>query len=131
MRRQWPGMIGGGIRRLETESGRTVNAGLATPDFGLVCANAYAVDRFCDKFESIELTPKERFHFMQLIVASLDEALRTRVLSAQQSEQRVERLLARNIVDYQYIIDYWGRTGVDIDLRVAPMMQRLKPALNG
>ena len=106
-------------------------AGLATPDFDLVCANAYAVDRFCDQFESIELTPKERFYFMQLIVASLDEALRTRVLSAQQSQQRVERLLARNIVDYEYIIDYWGRTGVDIDLRVAPMMQRLKPALNG
>jgi hypothetical protein len=38
----------------------------------------------------------------------------------------VERLLARDLVDYEYIIDYWGRTGVDIDLRVAPMMQRLK-----
>ena len=45
-------------------------AGLATPDFDLVCANAYAVDRFCDQFESIELTPKERFHFMQLIVVN-------------------------------------------------------------
>lgn len=51
-------------------------AGLATPDFDLVCANAHAVASFCDQFESIELTPKERFYFMQLIVASLDEALR-------------------------------------------------------
>jgi hypothetical protein len=106
-------------------------AGLATPDFDLVCANAEAVDRFCDQFESIELTLKERFYFMQLIVASVDEALRRGLLSARQSEQRVERLLAGNIVDYEYIIDYWGRTGVDIDLRVAPMMQRLKSALNG
>jgi hypothetical protein len=51
-------------------------AGLATPDFDLVYANAEAVDRFSDQFESIELTLEERFYFMQLIVASLDEALR-------------------------------------------------------
>ena len=106
-------------------------AELATPDFDLVCANAEAVDRFCDQFETIELTLKERFYFMQLIVASLDEGLRRGLLSARQSEQRVERLLAGNIVDYEYIIDYWGRTGVDIDLRVAPMMQRLKSAFKG
>ena len=68
---------------------------------------------------------------MQLIVASLDEALRSGMPSARELEQRVERLLARNIVDYAYIIDYWGRTGVDIDLRVAPMMQCLKSALSG
>ena len=68
---------------------------------------------------------------MQLIVASLDEALRRGVPSARESEQRVERLIARNIPDYECIIDYWGRTGVDIDLRVAPMMQRLRAVLNG
>jgi hypothetical protein len=51
-------------------------AWLATPDFDLVCANAHAVESFCDQFESIELTAKERFYFLQLIVASLDEALR-------------------------------------------------------
>lgn len=101
-------------------------AGLATQDFDLVCANAQAVDRFCDQFESIDLTPKERFYFMQLIVSSLDEALRKAEPSARQWELRVERLLARNIVDYEYIIDYWGRTGIDIDLRVAPMMHWLK-----
>lgn len=106
-------------------------AGLATPDFDLLCANALAVESFCDQFESIELTPKERFYFMQLIVASLDEALRGGVPSARESEQRVERLIARNIPDYEYIIDYWGRSGVDIDLRVAPMMQRLRSALHG
>jgi hypothetical protein len=106
-------------------------AKLAAPDFDLVCANAYAVASFCEQFESIELTPKERFYFMQLIVASLDEALRRGVSSARESEQRVERLIAGNIPDYEYIIDYWGRTGVDIHLRVAPMMQRLKSALNG
>jgi len=59
---------------------------------------------------------------MQLIVASLDEALRRGLPSARQSEQRVERLIARNTPDYEYIINYWGRTGVDIDLRVAAMM---------
>jgi hypothetical protein len=106
-------------------------AWLATPDFDIVCANAEAVERFCDQFESIELTPQERFYFMQLIVASLDEALRISVPSARESERRVERLIARNIADHEYIIDYWGRSGVDIDLRVAPMMQRLKSALNG
>jgi hypothetical protein len=106
-------------------------AWLATPEFDLVCANAEAVEGFCDQFESIELTPKERFYFMQLIVASLDEALRRGVPSARESEQRVEQLIARNIPDYEYIVDYWGRSGVDIDLRVAPMMQRLKSALNG
>jgi len=68
---------------------------------------------------------------MQLIVASLDEALRRGVPSARESEKRVERLIARNIPAYEYIIDYWGRTGVDIDLRVAPMMQRLRAVLNG
>jgi hypothetical protein len=57
--------------------------------------------------------------------------LRRGVPSARESEQRVERLIARNIRDYEYIIDYWGRRGVDIDLCVAPMMQRLKSALNG
>jgi hypothetical protein len=106
-------------------------AWLATPDFDLVCANAEAVERFCDQFESIELTRKERFYFMQLIVASLDEAFRSGVPSARESEQRVEQLIARNIRDYEYIIDYWGRSGEDIDLRVAPIMQRLKSALNG
>lgn len=63
---------------------------------------------------------------MQLIVASLDEALRKAIPSARESELRVERLLAGNIGDYEYIIDYWGRTGIDIDLRVASMVQRLK-----
>jgi hypothetical protein len=103
-------------------------AGLATQDFDLVFANARAVDRFCDQFESIDLTPRERHYFMQLIVASLDEALRKAAPSARESELRVERLLARDIRDYEYIIGYWGRTGIDIDLRVAPMMQRLKSA---
>ena len=106
-------------------------AGLATQDFDLVWANAHAVEKFCDQFEVINLTSKERFFFMQLIVASLDEALRRGVPSARESEKRVERLIARNIPAYEYIIDYWGRTGVDIDLRVAPMMQRLKSALKG
>jgi len=105
-------------------------AGLATQDFDLVYASAHAVNSFCDQFESVDLTLEERFYFMQLIVASLDEALRKAVPSACDSEQRVERLLARNIVDYEYIVDYWSRTGVDVDLRVAPMMQRLKSALN-
>ncbi len=103
-------------------------AGLATQDFDLVYANANAVNRFCDQFESVDLTLEERFYFMQLIVASLDEALHKAIPSARESEQRVEQLLARNIMDYEYIIDYWGRTGVDIELRVAPMMQRLKSA---
>jgi hypothetical protein len=40
-------------------------------------------------------------------------------------------MIARNIPAYEYIIDYWGRSGVDIDLRVSPMMQRLRSALNG
>jgi hypothetical protein len=101
-------------------------AGLATPDFDLVYANAEAVDRFCDQFQSIDLSREERFYFMQLIVASLDEALRRGVRCARELEERVERLLVRDLEDYEYIIDYWGRTGVDIDLRVAPMMQRLK-----
>lgn len=104
-------------------------SGLATPDFDLVCANANAVEEFCDQFESIDLDAKERFHFMQLIVASLDGALRKGSLSALKSERRVEQMLARDVVDYGYIIDYWGRTGVDINLRVAPMMHRLKSVL--
>ena len=103
--------------------------GLATPDFDLVCANANAVEEFCDQFESIDLDAKERFYFMQLIVASLDGALRKGSLSALESERRVEQLLARDVVDYGCIIDYWGRVGVDIDLRVAPMMHRLKSVL--
>jgi hypothetical protein len=73
-------------------------ATLATPDFDLVYANALAVEKFCDQFGSIELTPKERFYFMQLIVASLDEALRRRVPCARELEERVERLLARDLV---------------------------------
>jgi hypothetical protein len=75
-------------------------AGLATPDFDLVCANASAVEEFCDQFESIDLDAKERCYFMQLIVASLDEALRKGSLSALKSERRVEQLLARDVVDY-------------------------------
>jgi hypothetical protein len=64
--------------------------GLATPDFDLVYADARAVDHFCDQFESI--TAKERFYFMELIVASLEEALRQATPSARESELRVERL---------------------------------------
>ena len=111
---------------LRSLGGKIGIAGLTTPDFDLVYANAQAVDRFCDQFESIDLSREERFYFMQLIVASLDEALRRGVRYARELEERVGRLLARDLVDYEYIIDYWGRTGVDIDLRVAPMMQRLK-----
>jgi hypothetical protein len=78
-------------------------AWVATPDFDLVCANAEAVENFCDQFESIELTRKECFYFMQLIVASLDEALLRGVPSARESEQRVEQLIVRNIPDNEYI----------------------------
>ena len=60
------------------------------------------------------------------VVASLDEALRGGVRCVRELEERVELLLVRDLADCEYIIDYWGRTGVVIDLRVAPMMQRLK-----
>src|SRR5579862_538503 len=91
---------------LRNLGGKIGVAGLATPDFDLVYANAQAVEKYCDQFESIELTPEERFYFMQLIVASLDEALRRGVQCARELEERVERLLARDLVDYEYIIDY-------------------------
>ncbi len=62
---------------------------------------------------------------MRLIIASLDEASRRGVPSARASEQRVERLIARNTPAYEYIIDYWGRSGVDIDPGVSPMKPRI------
>ena len=95
---------------LRNLGGKIGIAGLATPDFDLVHANAEAVDRFCDQFESIELSREERVYFMQLIVASLDEALRGGVRCARELEERVERLLVRDLADCEYIIDYWGRS---------------------
>jgi hypothetical protein len=99
-------------------------SGMAMQDFDLIFADANRVDRFCDQFESIDLTPVERFHFMQLIVASLDLALEGQLEGSQASAQRVERLLLKDLPDYKYIIDYWGRT--DTELHTVPMMSRLK-----
>ena len=97
---------------------------LSMQDFDLEFADAGGVENYCDLFEKIDFTPPERFHFMQLIVASLDLALEKRVPGSVASEQRVERLLFEDLADYKYIIDYWGRT--DSKLRTIPMMTRLK-----
>jgi hypothetical protein len=97
---------------------------LAMQDSDLVFADAHGVDRHCDQFETIDLTPPERFHFLQLIVASLDCALRQNVPGSKLSEHRVEKLLLRDLAEYKYIIDYWGRA--DSELNTVPMMQRLK-----
>jgi hypothetical protein len=97
---------------------------LSMQDFDLVFADASGVENYCDQFETIELTPPERFHFMQLIVASLDLALEKGVPGSEANEQRVERLLLKELADYKYIIDYWGRS--DSELHTTPMMARLK-----
>src|SRR5688572_27376333 len=97
---------------------------LSMEDFDLVFADSGGVEKYCSQFEAIELTQAERFHFMQLIVASLDLALEKRVPGFEASEQRVERLLLKELADYKYIIDYWGR--MDTELRTVPMMARLK-----
>jgi hypothetical protein len=99
-------------------------ADLSMEDFDLVFADASGVERYCDQFETIELTQAERFHFMQLIVASLDLALEKAVPECKANERRVERLLLKELADYKYIIDYWGRP--DTELRTVPMMTRLK-----
>lgn len=99
---------------------------MAVQDFDLIHADSDSVAVFCDQFESMEFTPNERFYFMQLIVASLDLALRRPGPSGIALESRVERLLATNIARYQYIIDYWGGAGTGSAFRVTPMMQRLR-----
>jgi hypothetical protein len=58
------------VTALRNLGGKIGIAGLAMPDFDLVWANAHAAEKFCDQFELINLTSKERFYFMQLIVAS-------------------------------------------------------------
>src|SRR5262245_17092104 len=97
---------------------------LAMQDFDLIFAKAHSLDKFCDQFESIEFARMERFHFMQLIVASLDLALRDNVPGVETCEKRVEKLLLKDVAAYKYIIDYWGRC--DSELHTVPMMQRLK-----
>ena len=99
-------------------------ANLSMQDYDLVFADAEGVEKYCDQFEMIDLTPAERFYFMMLIVASLDLALDKRVPGCEASEQRVQTLLSRDLADYKYIIDYWG--GRDSTLRTVPMMSRLK-----
>ena len=98
--------------------------GLSMEDFDLVFADAEGVERYCDQFEAIEFSAAERFHFMQLIVASLDLALENHVPGSDASERRVESLLLKDLVHYKYIIDYWGRKGSS--LHTVPMMARLK-----
>jgi hypothetical protein len=97
---------------------------LAMQDFDLIFADPHGVDAFCDKLNSIELTQAERFHFMQLIVASLDLAMGKGVSRAEGCARRVEQLLLKDLGDYKYIIDYWGRP--DTEFRTVPMMLRLK-----
>lgn len=97
---------------------------LSMEDFDLVFAVSGSVEKYCDQFEAIEFTPAERFHFMQLIVASLDLALEECVPGSDVSEKRVERLLLKELADYKYIIDYWGRR--NSTLHTVPMMSRLK-----
>jgi hypothetical protein len=97
---------------------------LSMQDFDLVFAAAEGVEKYCDQFEAIELTPPERFHFMQLIVASLDLALERGAQGCKASEQRVEALLLNDLAGYRNIIDYWGDT--DSSWRVVPLMTRLK-----
>jgi hypothetical protein len=97
---------------------------LAVEDFDLIFADPHGVHAFCDKLNTIELTQAERFHFVQLIVASLDMAMGEGVFGAEGCDRRVEQLLLKDLGDYKYIIDYWGRP--DTDLRTVPMMLRLK-----
>jgi hypothetical protein len=104
-------------------------AQMAIQDFDLVYAAPDSVAKFCDQFESIDLTPSERFYFMQLIVASLDEALRTPSPPTRALEKRVESLLSSRALEYEYIIDYWRRGGTDFEFCVTPMMRRLKDQL--
>lgn len=100
--------------------------GLGTQDFDLIFGHANSVEKFCDQFASIELTPNEKFHLMQLIVASLDEAIRTNAQFAHAAEQRVEQLLSSDPHAYEYIIDYWASVGTeDAGTSVRPMMRRL------
>ena len=100
--------------------------GLATEDFDLVFADANLVEKFCTQFESTDLTAREKFHFMQLIVASLDEALKAKPHFANEGEQRVEGLLSSNPKEYEYIIDYWASVGDEVGgTNVRPMMRRL------
>ena len=93
-------------------------------DFDLVFADPRGVERCCDQFEALDLTAAERFHFMQLIVASLDLALKKQVPGVESSAQRVEELLRQRLEEYKYIIDYWGRA--DTPWQTYPMMKRLK-----
>src|SRR4051812_18985912 len=86
-------------------------ANLAMQDYDLVFADAEGVEKYCDQFQAIDLTAEERFYLMMLIVASLDLALENRVPGCEASEQRVEGLLLKDLAEYKYIIDYWGRTG--------------------
>jgi hypothetical protein len=107
------------------ELGRKIGIpGLSMEDFDLVFADAGGVGRYCDQFEAIELSSAERFHFMQLIVASLDLALEKHLPGSDVSERRVERLLLKDLAHYKYIIDYWGSR--NSSLHTVPMMTRLK-----
>lgn len=99
-------------------------ADLSMEDFDLVFASAHGVEKYCDQFETIDLTTPERFHFMQLIVASLNLALKQLGPGAKGSERRVEILLRSDLAEYKYIIDYWGRD--DAPWAATPMMRRLK-----
>jgi hypothetical protein len=95
---------------------------LAMQDFDLVFADRHRVDEFCDFFETLELTPPERLHLMQLTVASLELALSADPEATQPLERRVERLLSADLPEYKVVIDYWGRS----ELATAPLMTRLK-----
>jgi len=130
-----------GVRRMSKDDARSEYAAiaalgrkigfpkLAMQDFDLIFANPNSVDRFCDQLESVELTSQERFHFMQIIVASLDMALSKSVPSARADEERVEYLISKDIKGYEYIIEYWiGAEGGGF--HVTAMMQRLRGQAN-
>jgi hypothetical protein len=95
---------------------------LAMEDFDLIFADRHRVDEFCDFFETLELTPPERLHLMQLTVASLELAISADPEATQPLECRVERLLSADLPEYKVVVDYWGRS----ELATAPLMNRLK-----
>ncbi len=100
-------------------------------DFDLEAADPDRIQDFCDVYESADLTAEEKFALMMLIISSYNDHLACE--GADQSYERIERLLQQDYALHFHTVEYWASLDADEseeeqyfrDYPVCPLMRRV------
>ena len=73
-------------------------------DWGIVNADGDRLEEFVDCFESTKLSPTQRFHLAELVLASANERL---LAGNRLDTARLRRLCGEEPVAFKVHLDYW------------------------